>query len=53
MRPDEFDSFCAKHKNRMYCAAYARLHHRQSAEDATQEAMLRIFEGSPDTLFPL
>lgn len=51
-RRNELSEFYAEHKNALYAFALSRTHNREKAEDAVQEAFLRIAK-YPDRFFAL
>ena len=46
----ELSEFYEQHKKRLYAIAFSKLHNRESAEDAVQEAFLRIAD-KPERFF--
>lgn len=51
MYAGDFAAFCERHKKKMYSVAYRYLDDVQAAEEATQEALVRIFHASPRLSF--
>lgn len=49
---NELSEFYEEYKERFYAIAYSKLHNRESAEDAVQEAFLRIAD-KPDKFFEI
>lgn len=49
---EELSEFYEKYKSRFYTIAFEHLHNREEAEDAVQDAFLRIAD-KPDTFFSL